>query len=155
MGPSWVVLGIICFLGLMAVVLGVMGFGPTGIPLSQNTRLTGLTGKITGVPCILLGLAILWVAGHSFLGPTEEGFAKGFMQALPFGVAVYAVARILWFQKSPRQEPIERRVQAKRPRVKTSSREIGEMIECPHCGKSMVDTGAERCRFCHSELPPL
>jgi hypothetical protein len=155
MVPSWVVLGIICFLGLMAVVLGVMGFSPAGIPLSRNTRLTGLTGRVTGVPCILLGLAILWVAGHSILGPREEGFAKGFIQALPFGVAVYAVARILWLQKSRSHEPIERPVRAPRPRASTSIREIGEIIECPHCGKSMVDTGAERCRFCRSELPPM
>jgi hypothetical protein len=155
MVPSWVILGIICFLGLMAVVLGVMGFGPAGIPLTQNARLTGLRGKVTGVPCILLGLAILWVAGNSFLGPTEEGFARGFMQALPFGVAVYAVARILWFQKSRPQQPIERPVQAPRSRASTSIREMGEIIECPHCGKSMVDTGAERCRFCRSELPPM
>ncbi len=155
MGHSWVVLGIICFWGGMAVVLGVMGFSPAGIPLTRDTRLTGLTGKLTGVPCILLGLAILWIAGHSFLGPTEEGFAKGFMQALPFGVAVYAVSRIVWHLKSPSHEPIKRGKRRKRPRDATPIREIGETIECPHCGKRMVDTGAERCRFCGQELPSL
>lgn len=155
MVPSWVVLGVICFWGGMAVVLGVMGFGPTGIPLTRTTRLTGLTGKVTGVPCILLGLAILWIAGHSILGPTEDGFAKGFMQSLPFGVAVYAVARILWHLNSPSQELIERPKRKKRSRATTSSREIGETIACSHCGKRMVDTGAQRCRFCGQDLPSL
>jgi hypothetical protein len=155
MGPSWVVLGIVCFWGLVAVVLGVMGFSPTGIPLTRNTRLTGLTGKVTGLPCILLGLVILWGAGHSILGPTEDGFAKTFVRGLPYGVAVYAVVRIILHSNSRGQEPTKRLVQAKRSRVATSSREVGGIVQCTQCGRRMVDTGAERCRFCGRELPAL
>jgi hypothetical protein len=132
-----------------------MGFSPAGIPLTRNTHLAGLAGKVTGVLCILLGLTILWGTGHSILAPTEDGFAKTFVRGLPYGVAVYAVARIIWVSKSRGQGPAERPIQVKRSRVATSRREVGGVVECPHCKRRMVDTAAERCRFCGRELPAL
>ena len=152
---SWGVLGIVCFWGLAAVALGVMGFSPAGIPLTRNTRIAGLAGKVTGGLCVLLGLAILWGAGHSILGPTEDGFAKSFVRGFPYGVAVCALAQILWLSKSRGKASSEAPVQPKRPRVAMSGREVGGIVECPHCKKRMVDTAAERCRFCGKELPPM
>ncbi len=152
---SWGLLGIIGFWGLAAVILGVMGFSPAGIPLTRNTRIAGLAGKVTGGMCVLLGLAILWGAGHSILGPTEDGFAKSFVRGFPYGVAVYSLAQILWLSKPRGKEPSEAPVRPKRPRQATSSREVGGIVECPHCKKRMVDTAAERCRYCGKELPPM
>jgi hypothetical protein len=155
MGFSWGVLGIVCFWGLAAVILGVMGFSPTGIPLTRNTRIAGLAGKVTGGLCVLLGLAILWGAGHSILGPAEDGFARSFVRGFPYGVAVYSFVQILWLSKPRGKEPREFPQQPKRPRLATSGREVGDIVECPHCKKRMVDTAAERSRFCGKDLPPM
>ena len=41
------------------VILGVKGFTKTGIPISKNVALSGTSGKVAGVICILLGLAFI------------------------------------------------------------------------------------------------
>ena len=41
------------------VILGVKGFTKNGIPISRNFALSGTSGKIAGVICILLGLVFI------------------------------------------------------------------------------------------------
>jgi len=44
-------------LGIATILLGAKAFTPAGLPLTNTKRLTGVGGKITGVICILLGVA--------------------------------------------------------------------------------------------------
>jgi hypothetical protein len=46
-------------LGVFVILLGAKAFTPKGIPLTREKNLTGVTAKIIGVICILLGLAFL------------------------------------------------------------------------------------------------
>jgi len=46
-------------LGVFVIILGAKAFTPSGIPLTKAKNLTGVTAKIIGVVCILLGLVFL------------------------------------------------------------------------------------------------
>jgi hypothetical protein len=144
-------LSIVSLLGLVAVILGLMGYGPGGVPFSGSTRVTGAAGKAVGTVSIALGLALIWWAGR-ILGPrASDGFAYAFVRALPLGMAVYAVARVVWLMHagggaSPVRPPVRARVTRASPRT-------DGFITCPHCGKQMVDAEQEECRFCGEHLP--
>jgi hypothetical protein len=100
MGPDWVMLSVVSVLGLAVVILGIMGYSAAGMPFSACTRLTGAPGKTIGTISIALGLALIWWAGRIFGPRASDGFAYAFVRALPFGVAVYAVARIGWILRT-------------------------------------------------------
>jgi hypothetical protein len=44
--------------GIGAITLGKKGFGDTGLPLTEEKRITGGAAKIIGVICIVLGIGI-------------------------------------------------------------------------------------------------
>jgi len=44
-------------LGVFVILLGVKAFTPSGIPFTREKNLTGVTAKIIGGVCILLGVA--------------------------------------------------------------------------------------------------
>ena len=50
-------LGIV--LGILAVVLGAKAFTKTGLPLTREKSLTGVSAKVIGVICIVLGAAFI------------------------------------------------------------------------------------------------
>jgi hypothetical protein len=150
-GPDWVLLVVISVLGLLAVGFGVHGFKAEGIPFSPGIRIAGVAGKVVGVLCLVLGLALLWWAGRVF-GPREDdAVVHAFVQRIPLGVAAYAVVQILWFSRRGSTRPKESAPRRRPPRDTSKKKEAG-IIECPHCGKQMVDTAQERCRFCGEEL---
>jgi hypothetical protein len=151
-GPDPVMLGFISFLGLAALVLGIMGYSASGIPFSSGTRITGTAGKIIGALCIAFGLTIVWLAGRVFGPKPEDAFAHRLVQAFPVGAACYAVARIVWLMRLGGERTAKPRV--KQPnRALPSNHEEHGFVRCPHCGKRMVDTAQERCRYCGEELP--
>jgi hypothetical protein len=150
MGPDWVMLSVISLLGLAAVILGLMGYGPTGVPFSGNTRVTGAAGRVVGTISIALGLALIWWSGRIFGPKASDGFAHAFVRAFPLGVAVYAVARAIWLVRTGAGiTPV-----TPTPRVTSSrSRQAKDgFVTCPQCGKRMVDTEQEECRFCGADL---
>ena len=53
--------------GIGAIVLGIKGFTPAGIPLTRTKNITGGTAKGVGVACFILGAAILGGTGLMFL----------------------------------------------------------------------------------------
>jgi hypothetical protein len=152
MGPDWVMLGVISFLGLAAVVFGIMGYSPSGVPFSSGTRITGSAGKIVGTLCILFGLAILWFAGRVFGPKPADAFAHGLVQTFPVGAAIYAAARIAWLMRSG-GERTEKPPVRRGPRASRLAQDEDGFISCPHCGKRMVDTAPERCRYCGETIP--
>jgi hypothetical protein len=46
-------------IGIAALLLGLKGFTPAGLPFTKNKRLTGTTAKVVGAACLLLGLALI------------------------------------------------------------------------------------------------
>ena len=46
-------------LGVFVIILGAKAFTAAGIPLTKKKNLTGITAKVIGVICILLGIAFL------------------------------------------------------------------------------------------------
>jgi hypothetical protein len=50
-------LGII--IGVLAILLGIKAFTPKGLPLTNTRNLTGMTAKIIGVACIVLGILFI------------------------------------------------------------------------------------------------
>ena len=50
-------LGII--LGVFTILLGAKAFSRTGLPLTKTRNITGTTGKVIGVICILLGVLLI------------------------------------------------------------------------------------------------
>ncbi len=46
-------------LSILLVVIGVKGFTPSGLQLSQKTTLKGRTGKIVGTICIAFGIGLI------------------------------------------------------------------------------------------------
>jgi hypothetical protein len=151
MGADWVLLSVVSFLGLLVVAFGVHGFRPNGIPFSPGIRITGVAGKIVGVLCLLLGLAILWAAGRVFGPKEDDAVAHAVVRMFPLGVATCAVAQIVWFLR-PRGNRLES--PSDRPRsTRPVSRKMEDgFVQCPHCGKRMVDTAQEGCRFCGGDL---
>jgi hypothetical protein len=151
MGPDWVLLSVISFLGLLAVAFGVHGFRAEGIPFSRNVRIMGIAGKIVGAICLALGLAIVWFAGRVF-GPKEEDtVAHAAVRMFPFGVAAYAAIQIFWILL-PRGKRTEKAESAPPPKRSSPKKKEEGIIEYPQCGKRMVDTAQERCRFCGGDL---
>ena len=47
------------FVGAAAILLGIKGFTPGGLPLTKKKNLTGKTAIIIGIGCILLGVAFI------------------------------------------------------------------------------------------------
>ena len=60
-------------LGIAAILLGLKGFTPAGLPLTKKKRLTGTTAKILGALCLLLGLALLADGLYSVYTLTHQG----------------------------------------------------------------------------------
>jgi hypothetical protein len=150
MGPDWVMLSIVSLLGLAAVILGLMGYGPSGVPFSGSTRVTGVAGKAVGTISIVLGLALIWWAGRIFGPKASDGFASTFVRALPLGVAVYAVARVGWLMRTGAGiTPVHHAARGTSSRSRQTK--VG-FVTCPHCGKRTVDTEQEECRFCRQDL---
>jgi hypothetical protein len=151
MGPDWVMLSVVSVLGLAVVILGIMGYSAAGIPFSGSTRLTGAPGKTVGTFSIALGLALIWWAGRIFGPKASDGFAYAFVRALPLGVAIYTVARVGWLLRTGSRygRPTCPLAEARPLRA---SRTTDGFITCPHCGKRMVDTEQEKCRFCAEDL---
>lgn len=50
-------LGII--IGIAAFLLGLKGFTPSGLPLTREKNITGVTAKVIGVFCCLLGVFLV------------------------------------------------------------------------------------------------
>src|SRR5262249_29964787 len=122
-----------------------------GIPFSPGLRIAGIAGKIVGGLCLVFGLVIVWFSGRVFGPKEEDAVAHAVVRMFPFGVAAYAIAQVLWFSlpHGRRPETADRPPQSRR-RV---SKKLQEgIIQCPHCGKQMVDTAQERCRFCGEAL---
>ena len=46
-------------LSILFVVIGIKGFTPSGLQLSQKTTLRGRTGKIVGAICIAFGVGLI------------------------------------------------------------------------------------------------
>ena len=46
-------------LGIFTIILGTMAFTPAGIPLTKKKNLTGITAKVIGTFCLLLGAAFI------------------------------------------------------------------------------------------------
>ena len=65
---SWILAAAVAFL------LGAKAFTKDGIPLTRNKKLNGVSGKICGVLCILLGM---FLAKYGVLG-----FVEAFSDAL-------------------------------------------------------------------------
>jgi len=59
-------LGII--LGIVTILLGTKAYSPQGLPLSPGRNLTGTTGKVVGVICILLGAMFILDGAFAAVG---------------------------------------------------------------------------------------
>lgn len=59
-------LGII--LGIVAILMGTKAYSPQGLPLSPGRNLTGTTGKVVGVFCIVLGALLIVDGAFSAIG---------------------------------------------------------------------------------------
>jgi len=46
-------------IGIGAILLGVKGFTPEGLPFTRKTRIKGTAGIIVGIVCLLLGILLL------------------------------------------------------------------------------------------------
>jgi hypothetical protein len=46
-------------IGIVAILLGVKGFTPEGIPFTKKTHIKGTAGIIVGIVCLLLGILFL------------------------------------------------------------------------------------------------
>ena len=46
-------------LAIFTIGLGIKAFTPAGLPLTKQKNLTGVTAKIIGVACILLGIVLI------------------------------------------------------------------------------------------------
>jgi hypothetical protein len=55
-------------MGLGTLALGIKGFTDDGVPLSSETRIHGVAGKIVGVLCLLLAAGVLFLAVRVFQG---------------------------------------------------------------------------------------
>jgi hypothetical protein len=61
------------FVGLAAILLGLKGFTPAGLPLTSKKRLTGTTAKVLGALCLLIGLAFIADGVYSLYTLTHQG----------------------------------------------------------------------------------
>jgi hypothetical protein len=59
-------LGII--LGIVSIWIGTKASSPRGLPLSPGRNLTGTTGKVVGVICIVLGALLIVDGAFSAIG---------------------------------------------------------------------------------------
>lgn len=46
-------------IGILAILLGLKGFTPTGLPFTKGKNLTGSTAAIVGVICIVIGAVFI------------------------------------------------------------------------------------------------
>jgi hypothetical protein len=51
-------------IGAAAILLGIKGFTPEGLPFTNTKRITGAPAQIIGVICILVG--VVFVAGSIY-----------------------------------------------------------------------------------------
>jgi hypothetical protein len=56
-------LSVCALLSVGSFALAFRGFSVEGLPLTRSVRMRGLSAKITGVACALLGLFFLWQCG--------------------------------------------------------------------------------------------
>jgi hypothetical protein len=47
------------FIGIGAILLGMKGFTPAGLPLTAKKRLAGRSARVVGVICIVVGIAFI------------------------------------------------------------------------------------------------
>jgi hypothetical protein len=59
-------------IGIAAILLGLKGFTPAGLPLTSKKRLTGTTAKVLGAICLLVGLAFIADGAYSVYTLTHQ-----------------------------------------------------------------------------------
>jgi hypothetical protein len=60
---------ILVAIGVGAIGIGAKGFTAEGLPVGHETRLRGMPGKLVGVVCFLIALALFAMAALSFVPP--------------------------------------------------------------------------------------